>query len=73
MQYGDDISMKVVGRKGQPKGGLAAMDGFFKMVIGLRGTKPFLPKGVYRFKSFEEADAWTLRMMTRRSNRASQS
>jgi hypothetical protein len=60
------MTMKVVGRQGEPKGGLAAMDGFFKMVIGLRGSKPFLPKGVHRFRSFDEADEWKLRMITRR-------
>lgn len=26
---------------------------------------PFIPKGVYRFKTHEEADAWTLKMLTR--------
>jgi len=32
----------------------------------LRGSRPFIPKGVHRFKTFEEADAWTLQMITRR-------
>ncbi|MEO5722004.1 MAG: hypothetical protein ABIR71_11100 [Chthoniobacterales bacterium] len=26
---------------------------------------PFVPKGVFRFHSHEEADAWTLKMITR--------
>ena len=26
---------------------------------------PFVPKGVYRFNSHEEADAWMLKMITR--------
>jgi hypothetical protein len=30
------------------------------------GDKPFLPKGVHRFRSFEESEEWTLRMLTRR-------
>jgi hypothetical protein len=27
---------------------------------------PFLPKGVFRFQTHEEADAWMLKMITRR-------
>jgi hypothetical protein len=27
---------------------------------------PFLPKGIYRFKSHEEADAWQWKMLTRK-------
>jgi hypothetical protein len=27
---------------------------------------PFLPKGVYRFRSHEEADAWVWKMITRK-------
>ena len=38
--------------------------------IALRGDKPFVPKGVHRFRSFEESDAWLLRMMTRPSKPA---
>lgn len=28
---------------------------------------PFVPKGVYRFRSHEEADEWMLKMITRRA------
>jgi hypothetical protein len=31
-----------------------------------------VPKGVWRFKSFEEADKWTMEMLTRPWNRESQ-
>ena len=58
--------MKVVGRKGKPKVNLETANGFLKLMIALRGKRPFIPKGVWRFKTFEEADAWTLRMITRR-------
>jgi hypothetical protein len=27
---------------------------------------PFIPRGVYRFASHEEADAWLMRMLTRK-------
>lgn len=63
--------MKTVGRK-PAEGGLEAASGFLEMIIALRGDKPFLPKGVYRFKSFEEADQWSLEMMTRQKVRAPQ-
>lgn len=31
----------------------------------LRPVRDLVPRGVYRFRSFEEADAWTLRMIAR--------
>jgi hypothetical protein len=66
MQNGQELPMKVVGRKGKPKVNLETANGFLKLMIALRGKRPFIPKGVWRFKTFEEADAWTLRMITRR-------
>jgi hypothetical protein len=66
MQNGQDLPMKVVGRKGKSKVNLETANGFLKLMIALRGKRPFIPKGVWRFKTFEEADAWTLRMITRR-------
>lgn len=64
--------MKIVGRKGEPHVDAVAIDSMQRMANDLRRGRPFIPKGVHRFKTFEEADAWTLRMMTRGSNRASQ-
>ena len=58
--------MKVVGRKGTMKGNLEKASGFLEMVIALRGDKPFIPEGFYRFKSFEESAQWSLKMITRR-------
>jgi len=60
--------MKVVGRKGRPKGGLEAAADFLQLVIALRGNKPFIPKGMHRFKTHEEANAWSIKMMARRAN-----
>lgn len=62
----DEYPMKVVGRKGQPKVNVETANDFLKMVAVVRGNCPFMPKGVWRFKTFEEADAWKLQMMTRR-------
>ncbi len=58
--------MKVVGRKQGVRGGLVGADAMQRLATELRKGKPFMPKGVFRFKSFEEADAWKLRMLTRR-------
>ncbi len=60
---------KVVGKRSFSRGsGVEANDGFFRLVSSLRGNKPFIPKGVYRFKSFQESDTWLIRMMARTSN-----
>lgn len=63
----DEIAeMKVVGRKGRVQAGLLRADAMQRLANELRKGKPFMPKGVFRFKSFEEADAWKLKMLTRR-------
>ncbi len=66
--FGENMKeMKVVGRQKPPKINLDTMRGLQELVSRLREGKPYIPKGVHRFKSFEEADEWTLRMMTRKS------
>lgn len=57
--------MKVVGRR-KPGKGLLHADALLKLVIALRGNKPFIPRGVYFFRSHEEKDEWTMKMLTRR-------
>lgn len=57
--------MKVVGQRKpglRGKEALEAIDGFLKLVLKLREGKPFIPPGVYKFKTFEEMEAWRLRM-----------
>lgn len=66
MQTSGELPMKVVGRKGKAKADVLAIDGMQRLANTLRGNKPFIPKGVWRFKTFEEADAWTLNIRTRR-------
>ena len=56
---------KTVGRRRPYSGGLAGLQGFFELCNRVRGDRPFLPKGVFRFKTHEEADEWTLKMLTR--------
>jgi len=59
---------KSVGRK-------APTRDFVKAAVALQRTSvdfhkafqnPFLPKGVYRFRSHEDADAWVWKMITRK-------
>lgn len=57
--------MKVVGRQGRVRAGLVEADGMQRLANELRRGRPFMPKGVFRFKTFEEADAWKLKMLTR--------
>jgi hypothetical protein len=63
--------MKVVGRKRLSKVDVTAINALQKMANELRKGRPFIPKGVWRFKTYEEADPWELRMLTRRENPAS--
>lgn len=62
----DEVEMKVVGRRDRVQGGIVRADSMQRLATELRKGKPFMPKGVFRFKSFEEADAWKLAMLTRR-------
>lgn len=57
--------MKVIGKRRPYAGGIAELQGFMEMCNRLRSGRPFLPRGVYRFRTHEEADEWTLRMLTR--------
>ena len=65
-------AIKVVGRRMPSRGGLTAVAPFLDLVIRLRGDKPFIPRGVHRFRTFEESQAWSLKMMARPSKRARQ-
>ncbi len=47
--------MKVVGKRKPGPGNLQDAAPFLKLVIKLFGNNPFLPKGVYRFRSHKEA------------------
>lgn len=60
-----ELSMKVVGRKGRPKVDAITIDPLQKLANELRKGRPFMPKGVWRFRTYQEADAWKLRMLTR--------
>lgn len=63
-----DSKLRVVGVRVPSRGGLVAAAALLDLVIRLRGDRPFIPKGIHRFTSFEESGAWSLRMMARQPN-----
>jgi hypothetical protein len=64
--------IKVVGRQGEAKVDVVSFDPMQRAYAELRRGRPFIPKGVWKFKSFEEADEWLMKMLTRPRNRESQ-
>jgi hypothetical protein len=58
--------VKVLGRRRPSTGGLVAAAPFLDLTIRLRRGRPFIPKGVHRFRTFEESTEWSIRMMARR-------
>ena len=61
-----ETKMKVIGRKGKPRIDVTTIDSLQKLANELRKGRPFMPKGLWRFRSHEEADSWKLKMLTRR-------
>ena len=58
--------MKVLGHRREPRPSRENMEAIQRLALDLRGTRRlFVPKGVYRFKSHEEADEWLMKMLTR--------
>lgn len=64
-----DGDMVVLGRRAPSRGGLVAAAALLELVVRLRGNRPFIPKGLHRFNSFEESNAWSIRMMARQPSR----
>jgi hypothetical protein len=60
--------VKIAGRR-KPATGPEATAGLLRLVIELRAGRPFIPRGVHRFRSFGEAQEWSLKMMARPSSR----
>jgi hypothetical protein len=54
--------MKTVGNRRVESGATGALQ---RTMARLRGTGAIVPRGLYRFTSFEEADAWMTRTMAR--------
>jgi hypothetical protein len=56
---------KVVGRRKSAPDTLADSDRLLRTAWALRGTDKLVPRGVYRFETFEEADTWMTKTMAR--------
>jgi len=61
----EQLIMKIVGRRKDPKTTplSAEWDEFVKLAEMFRADQVFVPRGVYKFKTFEEANRWSLKMM----------
>lgn len=57
--------MKVTGKRKAPTDIFSTdnWDGFVELAWAFRKEKFFVPRGVYRFESFEEAYQWREKMM----------
>ncbi len=62
--------MKVVGRRHYSNfGTLEDAMAIQQLAIAAAKGKPFMPRGVYRFHSHEDADRWARQMMARPATR----
>lgn len=60
--------IKVVGKRRQKETQTEEdYDVLLKTLQVLRGKQGICPKGVYRFRTFEEADQWMIRMIAKAS------
>lgn len=55
--------MRVVGRRRTWPTSLEDAQRLLKTAWALRGTAGIAPRGLYRFRTFEEADVWMKRMI----------
>jgi hypothetical protein len=63
--------MKVVGKRHGNAPPMADQGALARTAGLVRGTVRLAPRGVYRFSSFDEADAWMTRMLLRTHERQS--
>ena len=57
--------VKIIGKRKEGTPSFEDINNFLKAILKLRGGKPFIPKGIFRFKTFEEAQDWTIKMITK--------
>ena len=58
-------AMRTVGKRLKEGSALEDQGRLARTAALLRGTPSLVPRGLYRFKTFEEADAWMIRTMAR--------
>ena len=65
MKQPEEYTMKIVGRRAieYKTGWTEEKNKFFQLKAQFRKTKLITPKGVFRFKTFEEADEWMHKVM----------
>ncbi len=65
MKHAEEYTMKIVGRRAieNKTGWTEEKNKFFQLKSRFRKTKRITPKGVFRFKTFEEADEWMYKVM----------
>ena len=63
--------MHVVGHRRQDSDAFDDQGRLARTAALLRGTSSLVPRGTYRFSSFDEADAWMTRMILRTRERLS--
>lgn len=59
------LRSRVVGRRRAGGGGWESARVLQRTLAAVRGTNALVPRGVYRFATFEEADEWMIRSMAR--------
>jgi hypothetical protein len=64
-------AMKTVGRRATHATPLADQAALARTAATLRGATGLVPRGVFRFKTFEEADAWMIDAIHRTRERLS--
>ena len=63
MREKNNQKIKIVGRRKEFDLSLEAADEWLRSINKLRGNAGVCPRGVYRFKTFEEADQWMRQML----------
>ena len=58
-------TMRKVGHRDEVGNAMADQGAMARTAAALRGTPFLVPRGVYRFRTFDEADAWMIEMMRR--------
>jgi len=61
----DDWKVRVVGRRQGFDTSPQAANEWLRSIHKLRGGAGVCPRGVYRFKTFEEAEQWKIKMLAR--------
>gem|GEM_PF-1029078 len=63
-----DNELKIKGRMRKYKKGFTEeLNEFFHLILEFKKDKTFLPRGVFRFETFEEAEKWRLKMLRGKS------